>query len=349
VLIDLAIKTKQFRESIKDVLGLSFNFERIGKDGEPLPPSPISIAQKFLRDCLGLKFSSPVKRGGKGCQQRFYQPVEVPELRQKILEVWRQRDEHSRAAKLAEQAEANFTTQALTISDHGGFVSTPDTVSTTGNNNIYVSAAYQDAAYQDETVGEVSLVEQIGQALPWCDRVETLAECVQDYGREAVELAIALQDDQPRRQQLTGWLQQLAQSESTAGQELAQAESIQGELLRDRLRSSFNIPAFRAAIEDVPAEKLKSAIENLPGPDRDSEALLRSADRVSHYWRYLRSRGECGVEAGWKQTTKLYGQLLLQGFEYGVETIKDLLTPWTPEERRGAITPFPVTLSLLLL
>ena len=227
VLIDLAIKTKQFRNSIKDVLGLSFNFERIGKDGEPLPPSPISIAQKYLKDCLGLKFSSPVKRGGKGCQQRFYQPVEVPELRQKILEGWRYRDEQRRAAKLAEQAEANSPAQASTIPDHGGFVSSSDTVSTTGKyiyieNAAYQNAAYQNAAYQDggvEAVGsegsEFDSVNELAIALPFCEIIEQFALVTEDYSVEVIEGAIALQDTAPLRNQLRQWFDQLQVTNDT--------------------------------------------------------------------------------------------------------------------------------------
>lgn len=42
----------------------------------------------------------------------------------------------------------------------------------------------------------------------------------------------------------------------------------------------------------------------------------------------------------WRETIKVYGQLLVEGFEYGVEAIKELLSPWTSEERWGAILEF---------
>lgn len=238
VLIDLAIKTKQFSEQIKDVLGISFNFNKIGKDGQPLPPSPVSIAQKYLRECLGLKFADPIKRGAKGSQQRFYQPVEVPELRQKILAAWRQRDEQRRAASSAAAA-------APTEANNGGFdLVTVEvdcvTVGSTGNIDRSISAAYQCAAYQEpvsdvgnlgmlptegtacqgEVVGEVNLVEQVGEALSWCDRAEKLAEFVSEYGLEAVEGAILFQEP-PKRQRLREWLAQLAQPKSTAEVQLA--------------------------------------------------------------------------------------------------------------------------------
>lgn len=63
----------------------------------------------------------------------------------------------------------------------------------------------------------VPTIEKMAQALPWCDRASKLAECVEDYGRESVEAAIALQDDQPRRQQLTDWLRQLSQVSESSG------------------------------------------------------------------------------------------------------------------------------------
>jgi hypothetical protein len=37
---------------------------------------------------------------------------------------------------------------------------------------------------------------------------------------------------------------------------------------------------------------------------------------------------------------KVYGQLLVQAFEYGIETFKELLAPWTQQERWEAIREF---------
>jgi hypothetical protein len=42
----------------------------------------------------------------------------------------------------------------------------------------------------------------------------------------------------------------------------------------------------------------------------------------------------------WKETIKAYGQLLVEGFGYGLEAIKDLLMPWTTEQRWGAFIEF---------
>ena len=195
-----------------------------------------------------------------------------------------------------------------------------------------------------------SEVDELAIALAHCEEFRQFVLVTEDYSVQVIESAIALQDSQPRRQQLSEWLELLAHSESTAGEELAQATPIHNELLGDRLSRCVNIPSFSRIVDGIPDEEVRAAIENLPGPDRA---------RVSHYWRCLRSRSECGastlaqasemptqqaaecgVEAGWKETIKLYGQLLLQGFEYGLEAVKDLLTPWTPEERRGAITEF---------
>lgn len=42
----------------------------------------------------------------------------------------------------------------------------------------------------------------------------------------------------------------------------------------------------------------------------------------------------------WEETIKVYGELLVEGFDCGVEAIKALLKPWTTEERWGAIQEF---------
>lgn len=41
-----------------------------------------------------------------------------------------------------------------------------------------------------------------------------------------------------------------------------------------------------------------------------------------------------------QETIKVYGELLVEAFDYGVEAIKDLLKPWSSEERWGAILEF---------
>jgi hypothetical protein len=61
-----------------------------------------------------------------------------------------------------------------------------------------------------------SELEQLTEALPFAESVEDFASIVEDSPREAVEDAIALQPNQPRRQQLTAWyeaIQQLASGE----------------------------------------------------------------------------------------------------------------------------------------
>ena len=150
-LINLSIKTSQLKTQIKDVLGLSFNFDRVGKDGQPLPPSPVSIAQRYLRECLGLSFGDAVQRGAKGNQLRFYQPVAVPQLRQQIFENWKQRDQERRATKLASESAAtpssskveNGNLDSVTVSVN----SVP--VNSTGNIEYIKPRVYQPAVYQE--------------------------------------------------------------------------------------------------------------------------------------------------------------------------------------------------------
>jgi hypothetical protein len=61
------------------------------------------------------------------------------------------------------------------------------------------SAAYQDAAHG-------TALEQLVEALPYCETVEDFTCVVEDYLLEMVEDAIAMQDTQPRRLLLTEWL-----------------------------------------------------------------------------------------------------------------------------------------------
>jgi hypothetical protein len=201
VLIDLSIKSRQFAESIKSVLGVTIKEE----------DSPVAIAQKFLRQSLGLAFSSPVKRGAKGNQQRYYQPVAVSELRQKILEVWLARDE---AAKASQQATAD-TSPLITANEDTGansvVLSLDSDVEVGSTGNIYRSpvlptenAAYQSAAYQYEAVG--SELEQLVEALPFAESLEDFASIIEGSPLEAVEDAFLYQEPQ-RRIQLQRWLE----------------------------------------------------------------------------------------------------------------------------------------------
>ncbi|MDP8966871.1 MAG: DUF3854 domain-containing protein [Cyanobacteriota bacterium] len=215
VLIDLSIKSRQFADSIKSVLGVAIKEE----------DSPVAIAQKFLRQSLGLAFSTPVKRGAKGNQQRYYQPVEIPELRQKTLETWLARDEAAAASQQAAEAALRSLTTPdacppIAVNQNMGVesvaVSLDSDVEVGSTGNIYrspvlptESAAYQSAAYQHEGVG--SELEQLLEALPFAESAEDFASIVDGSPTEAVEEAIALQPNQPRRQQLTQWLEALNQ------------------------------------------------------------------------------------------------------------------------------------------
>ena len=209
VLVDLHVKCCQFSEFIQYFFGVTVKKE----------DSPVANAQKILRKCLGLAFSNPVKRGSKRNQQRYYQPVEIPELRQKTLEVWRQRDEAAKASQqTAEAALKSLSTpdanENMGVESFVLSLNSDLEVGSTGN--IYrspvlptESAAYQTAAYQDEGVG--SELQQLVEALQFAESLEDLASIIEGSPLEAVEDAIALQDSQPRRMQLQGWLEVLNQ------------------------------------------------------------------------------------------------------------------------------------------
>ena len=63
------------------------------------------------------------------------------------------------------------------------------------------SGAYQDAAHGTE-------LEQLVEALPFCETADDLASVIEGCAIEVVEDAIAMQDTQPRRQRLTKWLEE---------------------------------------------------------------------------------------------------------------------------------------------
>jgi hypothetical protein len=212
-LVELSIKCRQHAFILKSVLGISI------KEND----TPIQIAQKILRQCLGLSFQAPIKRGAKGNQQRCYPSVEITPLRQKILEAWSKRDAAAREAKSAAKVALNSlspsaadppATESSQLGVQGGGSSVTGRViqsldsdvevGTRGNiNTIPVvpteSAAYQDAANSTE-------LEQLIEALPFCETTDDLASVIEDYAIEVVEDAIAMQDTQPRRLLLTKWL-----------------------------------------------------------------------------------------------------------------------------------------------
>jgi len=133
ILIDLSIKAKQHFAYVKDVLGITIKEE----------DSPIAIGQKFLRQCFGLALSTPVLRGARGQQIRYYQPVKISELRQRTLEVWLTRD---LAAKAETEAATSQTEVEMGVKSD--FVSDCDTVITSGNKEYISGTDYQSADYQ---------------------------------------------------------------------------------------------------------------------------------------------------------------------------------------------------------
>ena len=260
ILIDLSIKAHQYAREIKSVLGVSIKED----------DSRIAIGQKFLRQTLGLAFASPIKRGAKGQQQRFYQSVEISSLRQEILEAWLERDIEEQKAKLASlvalqrrgspeadqkkqggrekgaggqalfpapfspascsspvcirppaplsHAPCLFVDPPATNSSETGVVSTSLSldsdveVGSTGNINTIPVLPTQSAAYQNKV--SMSPLEQLVEALPYCETVEDFTCVVEDYSVEMVEEAIVFQDTQPRRRLLTLWLEQLEEKAS---------------------------------------------------------------------------------------------------------------------------------------
>ena len=193
VLVDLSILCRQHAFVLKSVLGISI------KESD----TPIQIAQKILRQCLGLSFQAPIKRGANGNQQRCYPSVQITPLRQKILEAWSKRDAAAREAFAAAKVALNSLSSSVT----GRVIQSLDSdveVGTMGNINTIPVVPTESAAYQDAAKG--TELEQLVEALPFCETADDLACVIEGYAIEAVEDAIAMQDTQPRRLQLSEWL-----------------------------------------------------------------------------------------------------------------------------------------------
>jgi hypothetical protein len=205
ILLNLSIKCRQYAFVLKSVLGISI------KEND----SPIRIAQKILRQCLGLSFQAPVKRGAKGNQQRCYPSVEITSLRQSILEAWYLRDATAKSAKSATQLALNSLrtpkanspaaeSKELGVELVRSSLDSDVEVGTTGNINTIPVVPTESGAYQDGAIG--TELEQLIEALPFCETVEDLANVIEGCAIEVVEDAIAMQDTQPRRIRLTEWL-----------------------------------------------------------------------------------------------------------------------------------------------
>ena len=71
-------------------------------------------------------------------------------------------------------------------------------------------------ALQDVELRESSLVARLIDSLPYCQTAKDFALVVEGFGanREQIENAIVFQDTQPRRQQLTQWLEALHKLEA---------------------------------------------------------------------------------------------------------------------------------------
>jgi hypothetical protein len=295
ILIDLSIKAKQHFAYVKDVLGITIKEE----------DSPIAVSQKFLRQCFGLALSTPVLRGARGQQIRYYQPVKISELRQRTLEVWLTRD---LAAKAETEAATSQTEVEMGVKSDS--VSDCDTVITSGNKEYISGADYQVADYQvadyqaqssgldmgvkSDSVSDCDTVitsgnkeyisgtdyqvadyqvpalgsefEQLMDALLYADSLQDLIGIVEDSSVEAVEDAIAFQPTQPRRKQLDEWLEEFVRgSEQSSSQTDVEAVN--------ESREPSLIP--------INAESLTNDSEPPPMPSEVEESKLKVGDRVS--------------------------------------------------------------------
>jgi hypothetical protein len=85
--------------------------------------------------------------------------------------------------------------------------------------SIYIQPSFLGGGDQDLSQEVKELIE----ALPFAESLEDFASIVEDSPLEAVEEAISLQPDQPRRRQLSQWLAALSKRESVAAEMVDEA------------------------------------------------------------------------------------------------------------------------------
>jgi hypothetical protein len=122
-----------------------------------------------------------------------------------------------------------------------------------------------------QTEGVGSELEQLVEALPFAESLEDFASVIEGSPLEAVEDAIAVSGDQPRRQQLTAWYEAIQQ--------------------------------------------------------------LASGEISQQQWEAIAAHSS----PAWHEKAKAYGELLLEGIAFGLETLKALVQPWSQFERLAAI------------
>jgi hypothetical protein len=158
-------------------------------------------------------------------------------------------------------------------------------------------------------------VAELTEAFPCCDDLETFAAVIEHYSDEVVEVAISLQSE-PLRSRLQEWFFKLQ-----VGYLPTCRSPVEGESLRDRLKSCMNIPSFREIVEGQSTESVKAAIWELPAADRV---------RVSHYWLQLQQRVQ----------SESFGAILTRAFQRGLEAFRKQLSAWSSVERWQAIMEF---------
>lgn len=194
---------------IKSALGLSVNAQK---------DSDMAITQR-LAELLGLKFPCLGKQGGRGQQTRIYGAaapdfqkddqghlvkdanggaIPIFDSREEVFSAWIQRDG---------QPDKQECTLTPTVSEMEDLCSVYVTQNVTVGGGGYINRSIEGVVYQggSPTGAESSQVEELSSLLPLSDSSDSFAALIQNLKYETVEAAIYSQDSLPRRQQLTGW------------------------------------------------------------------------------------------------------------------------------------------------
>jgi hypothetical protein len=158
---------------------------------------------------------------------------------------------------IAENSWANQTAQKLDIP-------TPETPSTQAIEVGHLPPNFSINQGEGVPISEGSSpVEKVVATLPYCQSAEDLMAIAVGYPSEVMRDAITLQFDQPRRQELRGWFDRLAQSESTAAAKLAQAKPTQIATYGSMLSSAFEqgVVVFRQLLSQWTVVERWQAVE----------------------------------------------------------------------------------------
>jgi hypothetical protein len=293
--------------------------------------SPMAIAQRLV-GLIGYRFPCLRREGSRGNQVRVYgaaaadfvrdneggfllndQGLAVPisDGRDEVFAAWLERD--TAAIEAAALSNAEQQDRVVAVCEEN--VSSSDTVAR-GNKYISISAVTTGGVTTeggDYQATELSPVEELIQALSCCESPSDFAAVVEEYPSDVVESAIALQDSQPRRQQLTAWYEPDTSEDA-----------------------SFCLGSLgRLESEDITSEtELIALFQEMERRGQHCESLL-----PGDFWQRASSAlgvASAALEAKENQLESA-ARLLREAIAHGADTIRSVLGRWDLVRRWEAV------------